>query len=133
MENKWVLLLLFVTATTGSRRIADIGANLGRALDRSIQLENQTFTQHDSNVTNVMEVQFDPRGMQGLYNITKLFMDLVQKPDTLLPEGKNFKFHFQNNESFNSYDSIKCYQRNKKPDDKIKKIVNNHCFPDRNS
>lgn len=92
----WVLAVLTVAT---AHRIGDIGANLGRALEREIDLKNEPFTEYRGNVTNTMDVVFDPRGMQGLYNITKFFMDLVQPPDTLLPEGNKLSSHSNTDES----------------------------------
>lgn len=84
-----VLFFLLGTIHAGyNHRIADISVNLGRALNKALEFENDTYTGFDAkNVTYNMSVTFDPKGMTGLYNITTFFMDLIQ-PKGLLPDGK---------------------------------------------
>lgn len=70
-------------------RIADISDNLGRALNRAVDFENETYTENNETVHYTMEVHWDPKGFGDFYNITIFFMDLVL-PKDIIPEGKSY-------------------------------------------
>lgn len=54
---------------------------------RDMDLGDNNYTNYNGNATYIMKVSFDPKGMDGVYSLTKIFMDLVQ-PSNFKIKGK---------------------------------------------
>lgn len=87
-----VLLLTFALADGNfTQRINEIGKSLDRAIFKMLDTEQTTYTEFDANVTYYSSTHFNPKGMGGLYNLTTLFMRLLQPEGELYPTGECFK------------------------------------------
>lgn len=84
-----VLLLTFALADGNfTKRINEIGKSLDRAIIEMLELEKTNYTEFDDNVTYYSSTQFNPKGMGGLYNLSRAFMKLLQPEGQLYPEGE---------------------------------------------
>lgn len=72
-------------------RINKISENLDQALSAVMIQGQPNYTNITDNATYISKIDFNPRGMAGLYNFTNAFMDLVL-PRDIYPEGKRFFF-----------------------------------------
>lgn len=86
-----VLLLTFALADGNfTKRINEIGKSLNRAIFEMLEMETTVYTEFNANVTYYSSTHFNPKGMGGLYNLTVLFMRLLQPEGQLYPEGEWF-------------------------------------------
>lgn len=67
-------------------RIKGISADLGRALKEVMNMTIE-YSPLEHNVTYISNVEYNPTGMAGLYNVTHIFMDLIQ-PKEIFPKGE---------------------------------------------
>lgn len=96
-----VLLLTFALADGNfTKRINEISRSLDRAIFEMLELEKTNYTEFEVNVTYYSSTHFNAKGMGGLYNLTGLFVKLLQPNDKLYPDGKFYKqsllFHLLN-------------------------------------
>lgn len=84
-----ILLLTFAIADGNfTKRINEIGKSLDRAIFDMLEVEKTEYTEFEANVTYHSSTKFNPKGMGGLYNLTGLFMKLLQPEGQLYPEGE---------------------------------------------
>lgn len=88
------LLAVHTAFTTTPEKMVDIGDSLGKALQNTLEFGNDSYTDYDANVTYLMHVSFDAKGMTGLYNITTFFMDLIQPKGIDIHGEKSLKFTY---------------------------------------
>lgn len=85
-----VTILSFAVVTadvTFTTRIKDISSDLGKALKNIFVHEDVVYTNFTDNAIYLADVEYNPKGMTGLYNITHFFINLIQSKN-LLPEGE---------------------------------------------
>lgn len=87
-----VLALAFdVQFAQGSftKKMMGISENLEKALSDVLETSDIKYTEPNVNATYVSTTEFYPKGMQHLYNLTTMFIDIIQKKQAY-PEGNHF-------------------------------------------
>lgn len=79
-------LAIVAADVTFTTRIKHISTDLGKALNRILEYDDIEYTNFTENTHYLSKIEFNPKGMAGLYNMTHIFMDLIQSKE-LLPKG----------------------------------------------
>lgn len=80
------LSVAIVTAdVTFTNRIKDISRDLGKALNTILKDSKMEYSNFTDDAAYISKVEFHPKGMAGLYNITHTFMDFIQ-PKEIFPK-----------------------------------------------
>lgn len=82
-----LFVALQMTDGTFVNKISRMSENVDKALNKVIHEEKPEYTTVEINSIYYSDASFNPKGMAGLYNITKIFMDLIF-PEDILPSGK---------------------------------------------
>lgn len=69
-----------------TKKMMGISENLEKALSDVLETSDIKYTEPNTNVTYVSTTEFYPKGMQHLYNLTTMFIDIIQKKQAY-PEG----------------------------------------------
>ncbi|XP_015838370.2 prominin-like protein isoform X2 [Tribolium castaneum] len=80
-----VVIAVDVSSGSFATRINKISENLDKALSQVIH-QTPNYTDLTDNATYVSDASFNPRGMEGLYNFTNAFMELIFSKE-IYPEG----------------------------------------------
>lgn len=95
LTNVWCLVLTCIVLFVGTK-IADgtfvnhinrMSENVDRALEKIIDDEKPVYVPFESNAIYYSDTTFNAKGMVGLYNLTKIFIDIVL-PQDVLPPGE---------------------------------------------
>lgn len=82
-----LFIALQLTDGTYVNKISRMSENVDKALSKIMDQEAPDYKPLETNSEYFSDTTFNPRGMAGLYNLTKTFMDLVL-PENFLPSGK---------------------------------------------
>lgn len=82
-----LFVALQIADGTVVHKISRISEKIDRALSKVIDETKPDYKPLETNSVYYSDASFNPKGMAGLYNLTKVFLDLVL-PENILPEGK---------------------------------------------
>lgn len=101
--NAWSFILtclimvigLKIADGTFTHKMNKMSENLDRALDKVIESGKPNCTILEVIVEYKSDTKFNAKGMAGLYNVSKKFMDLII-PANFIPKGKKLLLSFFN-------------------------------------
>lgn len=82
-----LFIALQLASGTFVNKISKMSENVDKALNKVIDEEKPEYTTIEIKTVYLSDDKFNPSGMAGLYNITKMFMDFIF-PEDILPPGK---------------------------------------------